>query len=46
MAEKIIKGLALGGIFAIGAYILSKDIMVALVSGMIMFMSMFVKRSE
>lgn len=43
MAEKVIKGLALGAIFGILGYLLSRDLGVAFVSGLIMFMSMFIK---
>ncbi|MBP3678322.1 MAG: hypothetical protein J6I97_08270 [Agathobacter sp.] len=43
MAEKIIKGLGLGAVFGIVAYLITKDLGVASVMALIMFMSMFVK---
>lgn len=46
MKEKVLKGLALGVIFGLLGYVISKDLGVAAVSGLIMFMSMFVKKSN
>lgn len=46
MAEKIIKGLALGGIFGILGYLLFKDVSTAFICGLIMFMSMFIKKKN
>lgn len=46
MAGKIIKGLVLGVIFGIFGYIIFKDISTAFVCGLIMFMSMFVRKKN
>lgn len=44
MADKIIKGLGLGAIFGIGAYLLTRNLEVAGLMALVMFMSMFVKK--
>lgn len=46
MTNKIIRGIVLGLIFGIFGYIIFKDIATAIVCGLIMFMSMFVKKSN
>ncbi|MBQ8518813.1 MAG: hypothetical protein IJ455_04290 [Agathobacter sp.] len=44
MVEKIIKGLLLGAVFGVLGYFIFKDVSTAFVCGLIMFMSMFVKK--
>lgn len=46
MAEKIIKALILGVIFGVLGYIIFKDISTAFVCGLIMVMSMFIKKKN
>ena len=46
MAEKLIKGLFLGVIFGAFGYLIFKDVSTAFVCGLIMFMSMFVKKRD
>ena len=46
MAEKIIKGIILGLIFGVGGYFIFKDMGTAVICGMIMFMSMFIKKRD
>lgn len=46
VAKKVIQGLILGAIFAVIGYAVFKEIGPALVWGMIMFMSMFVKKNN
>lgn len=46
MRKKVIQGLILGLIFGIIGYLIFKDIGPAIVWGMIMFMSMFVKKNN
>ena len=43
MAEKIIKGLFLAGVFGVIGYIIFQKVSTAAVLALIMFMSMFVK---
>lgn len=46
MKEKVIKALVLFVIFGILGYVITKDLSIAVISGMIMFMSMFIKKSN
>lgn len=46
MAVKILKGLVLACIFGGFGYIIFKDVEVAIVCGMIIFMSLFVKKQN
>lgn len=46
MVEKLVKGLVLGAIAGVIAYLLTKDIGVTAISAMIMVMSMFVKNKN
>lgn len=46
MVQKIIKALILAVVFTALGYVIFKDLGTALVCGLIMFMSMFVKKKD